>query len=729
MRTQRWFLVPVLFIVACNRGPDGPGQADLDTETASETDTSSPEDSASSTETQTESEPPPDSDTATASDSETDSDSATESETAADGDGPTVVILAPALPADFLSTSIVIDNRITVLCRVTPDPVTLRPINRDSVAITLRTGDITRSTWGHPTDVDSVYAVDIHTEDLPNGPVEIECTATDSAAMSGSDTSSTWLDLGPDIHILSPEPDSRHGAGVDLLFQVSPWPVDEDDPFAEPDFSSLEARLGNTDITDLLEEVETGSGRFRATIDFSDPRFDQPLDGANAIAITVANSRPPAAATRQQLAVFIADSSGPVISVASPAEGELVGGIFPIAVHVSDQSGVDSWSVVAHIAGSIALPLLSSGGSLFFADFDSRLLSPDMVFPSIVIRAEDTTGNESIFGFVVSLDNQPPLLSLDPPYLREARFNSYFNHLECSRRFDPLGGVDPAGLDPHFGDAADDGECVPQLVELRARVEDRGNSATAVSGVDIPMAGVLETSVQLFVLDDEDGALLVDTNDDGYCDDVNPLLAPGTVSMTDDSVVVINLVGLTGRGEADFRPLPEPSTPVQPPFDMSAGSVEADCHAGIEEFAPGPLCATSPGTRIIEGPSGAAAIFTIAPVTASGCFGNPFDSVASNVSDGWACLAVRGTDALGNVGISAPLRLCFDHDGDGAECDLWGTIVDLDLPDCTGTWFDDNTVDADEDCVLREQDIASPPLSPRSWYFEDYPDRQLRHRN
>ena len=65
--------------------------------------------------------------------------------------------------------------------------------------------------------------------------------------------------------------------------------------------------------------------------------------------------------------------------------------------------------------------------------------------------------------------------------------------------------------------------------------------------------------------------------------------------------------------------------------------------------------------------------------------GIQFDSRANNISEGWACIAVKATDNVGNISVSAPLRVCIDYDPfDGnvpPDClDL------LNRPNCTGTW-------------------------------------------
>ncbi len=115
------------------------------------------------------------------------------------------------------------------------------------------------------------------------------------------------------------------------------------------------------------------------------------------------------------------------------------------------------------------------GGDKYSGSFDTRGLPRTMVFPAIVVRAKDSVGNQSSVGELVTLDNVAPIASLDPPMMRESFIDSSTNELVCSSMFDPVG-----------SDAVDDGESVAQLSELRARVEDLGNGATAASGVSIP---------------------------------------------------------------------------------------------------------------------------------------------------------------------------------------------------------------------------------------------------
>jgi hypothetical protein len=93
--------------------------------------------------------------------------------------------------------------------------------------------------------------------------------------------------------------------------------------------------------------------------------------------------------------------------------------------------------------------------------FDTTKLPSYTIFPSISFRAQDILGNESSMGYLVSLDNTPPMMDLDPP----AHFQLIKKDGTCSWPFDPVG-----------PDAIDDGSVVTQLFDIRARIEDMGNT-------------------------------------------------------------------------------------------------------------------------------------------------------------------------------------------------------------------------------------------------------------
>ncbi len=663
-----------------------------------------------------------------------------------DDEGPIVHVTSPTVPSDFTSDQIVTAARFTATCTAAINPGTNSPVDPESVTISALGEGIQFEAYASPTTEDDQYVANLVVADFPNGPLTIRCSASDSAspARRNSAEIQTYLDLGPHILVLNPLDDAYYANQINVSFKVLEYPVDPSDTMAAPDYSSVTASVAGVDLeigTDIAQDPPD-SGTFKGTVTFDDPRFIPTLEGANTLSITAANTRTATAVTRQRDLVFVADSQGPTIAFNSPSPGEFISGIFTLSAEVTDPAGVDPSSVIATIAGTHEFPLLNTGGDNFEGTFDTRKLPSTMVFPTIVLRAQDAVGNQGAAGMLVTLDNQPPILSLDPPNMREYRYSEEIDAYECSWLFDPLGGAfDPLGIDPDFGDAIDDGESVAQLSEIRARVEDRGNQAMASSGVFVPQAGVDPASVELFVLDDEEGALLVDTDGDGYCDEINPLLEPTSVPVANDEAAVIGLASVSPTGSAYYAnpPTDNPETPetevypAQPWFSTTGpeGPEEQggiNCWPGEATEAPGEdMCITVIGNHVIDAEVGTApVIYGIPPFGEYSCLGNAFDSSATNISDGWACLALRATDGLGNVGISAPLRVCFDHDGDQVECPAWGTVTSSGLPDCTGVYDSvTNTTNASVGCALREVDGGANLI--RSWLYEDYPWLQLRN--
>src|SRR5206468_4154599 len=139
---------------------------------------------------------------------------------------------------------------------------------------------------------------------------------------------------------------------------------------------------------------------------------------------------------------------------------------------------------------------------------------------------------------------------------------------ECSQPFSPLG-----------TDAAHEGQVVPQLITLRARIEDRGNLAPGLAVERISL--IDHTSVQMFVIhDDGQTPLAVDTDNDTYCDDVNPLLipTPGPVVMQNEALS-LQMAPMLGTGAPDYQ--------------ASAAAAPPACTGGIGDASatpPKPIC-------------------------------------------------------------------------------------------------------------------------------------------
>ena len=325
---------------------------------------------------------------------------------------------------------------------------------------------------------------------------------------------------------------------------------------------------------------------------------------------------------------------------------------------------------------------------MFSALFDTRRLSACgrngagglcVLWPNLSFRAADLLGNERVAAYDIGIDNQPPQIDLDPPQLRLIKFDEGYR---CSWSFDPLGPF--LGL----GDMPNDGCGVPQVFDLRARVEDQANPATGSKAP--PTALVDRTSVTAYVLDDTNQALVVDLDGDGVCDGVNPLLVPTTMPPAQSNeILAVRLAPVMVQGDGNFTR--DPSVGMEP-------ALASRCVAGKDQNSPAPLCARQELTVAMGYPTAQdtePAIWTIEPVGTNRCVGSQLDTHANRIQEGWACIAVAATDRVGNAGVSHPLRVYVRYRGDQLTVDPRGPSGCGSmappagagaLPDCTGVY-------------------------------------------
>jgi len=371
-----------------------------------------------------------------------------------------------------------------------------------------------------------------------------------------------------------------------------------------------------------------------------------------------------------------ADGTKPTITIVSPIPGSLLAGNLRLVVDVDDDTGISN--VTATIAGAHQIPMMLDSGKRYVGNFDTVTLA-GMVAPTIVVRAVDLGGAMAELGYSIILDNTPPLAAFDPPNVRLSRIAQ--GVLECSTAFDPMG-----------GDTPNDGESVPQLVEHRARVLDLSNTGTVSTPLFIPHAGT--SKVELFVFDDSTKPLVVTSDGDGTCDTINPQIVPATVPMLPSEAAVIELAEISPGGSAYF-----------PPGLTYGGSNAASCSSSMDTVPPAQLCFGESVSAALKVPfTTRGQIYGIPPASTSNCLGFAFDNAASNISDGWACVAVLVEDAIGNRSVSAPLRVCIDKDGNGAEgCGPYGTINPPgERPNCTGTYNASTGQVTNTPCTPRE---------------------------
>ena len=516
-----------------------------------------------------------------------------------------------------------------------------------------------------------------------SGNYELAVTAITSGGAQTKASVQFQIDAGPSIRIDSPVQDRayRGSAPVDVTIG--------DDYFGP--VSEVSMKVGQHTIT-AAGPGGTSGKQYTATLDFAS--YIPALEGEQILTVRAKNRNGIEAVVTRK---FVSDSKGPIISNAKPIDGQLIGNVITISAEVNDPAGVLASSVVAVFANGpgteYTIPMNAPAPGVmppvYSAIFDTRLLpfGENALYPTLSFRASDKLGNESLVGNVLWLDNRPPLAELDPPEMRMLARNEA-SQLACSWPMDPVG-----------PDAVDDLDIVPQVVDVRARVEDQGNEPLSGNPNYIPISGL--DVVQLLVLDDTTRPLVVNTNPvargnkpaDTLCDALNPLLVPTTRPMTSSDALLITMFGIAPAGAPDLTN-----------FGGILIGDDRSCFGGGNSKAPDPICATTyagPKTkwRILErtppmtgppfvsahqdsvtlfpgylgvGASGAPAIWTI-PRQESGaanplCGGTQLDTLANFVNDGWACLAVFASDKLGNKQVSRPMRVCVDKDVDGREC-------------------------------------------------------------
>ena len=596
--------------------------------------------------------------------------------------GPTVDLETPTPATDPVADEVVVGPFASVGCRVARSAgADALPVDPESVVIEMlgAAGEVLASPA--VTAEGDLFRAQLNVAAVPNGPVTFRCTAFDVGAepRCGRDEVATFVDNGPSIELSSPAADSIHRSRILLRYRVEPSPLADGD--SEAEVASHTLVVAGAAITATREGDE-----WVADVDLEDrARFPERLRGAYELAIEATNSRTPEAATRRYAQGFTVDTLGPTIDIVSPSSGELVGGTVVVEATISDESNVDDSSVVLRAAGMDFPMTRVVGTDTFRASFDASVFPTTVVELTLNVTAGDVVGNSRTASLSVKLDAVAPILSLDPPLVREARTQG--GVVLCSALFDPVG-----------ADSAGDGDVVGTTPELRVRAHDLANSSFGGAGTVVFYAGL--DTVDVLVLDDTSVPFLVDQDSDGTCDAINPAVEPDPSDP--GSAVLIQMQAISARGSA-FYGDPDPTMTPSAPAGAYAGGVFGECSPGTATSPPPPICsASSDLIRVIErADSREATIYGKPPISADVCVGDSWDFAGAGVSEGWACVVARGTDELGNVGISPPLRICLT-DGVGPNpCPgpIGTTVPEAMRPSCT--------------------DSCAPPAS-----FADYPSLQ-----
>jgi hypothetical protein len=530
---------------------------------------------------------------------------------------------------------------------------------------------------------DSQYNGRLSLARLKSGEYTITVSAHSTTNVAGSASVDVRLDAGPVITVLSPVPGRHYKQSLLVQFAVEPG------EFAPA--SDVQATIAGTSIV-LMPAGPPN--QYRALVDLTKPIA---LTGDQIFTASAKNAR----GTRTDLPfIFNVDVDGPQITQTTPIPGDIVGGVVRVAARVTDGAGLNDASVQALIGDKttpqLKLALMREGTTdVFSALFDSKVLTACkltsdlcIVRPSISFRAADLLGNDRTVGYEIALDNIPPIADLAPPPIRDSKLDT---GLRCSHSFDPL----DHNTTP--GDAPDDLCQIPQMFDLRARIQDDGNAGFFTK--QIPVSLVDPDATAVYVLDAPTVAgqaqpLVVDTDGDEYCDAVNPKLEPTTLPLTGPrQVLKLRMRPVPPGGKADFA-TPDPALP-------------PECLPGIDLDPPEDLCRGGPQPSLAISYLGTeAAIWSIEPIAPDDpayCFGSQFDALANNVAAvhpadktqpalapaaGWKCIAVVTADMAGNTSTSAPLRVYLDdykYGGSLAFCKAPPANAGP-PPSCTGTY-------------------------------------------
>jgi hypothetical protein len=599
----------------------------------------------------------------------------------------TVTITAPAdgstVPA---STVLNVTATVTVMAHsggTTSDlidtgsvKVTLTPMNS---AAAVSTGQLAGA--GNDT-----YSGTISIGNVPSGSYTLTVTAQSTAGAMNHDTKTLTISGGPTLIVQSPAEGQavNRSVSIEILVDVGA--------------SAPTARLSGNDLTlsgpmtNGMYDVYTAT----ATFDPSKPPGSAPnafaaLTGPQLLDVKETNGT----STSEVQRIFVIDTTGPTISATTPAPGAIVGGVVIVSATVLDPAGVLDSSVTAIIGDANGNPVFSlqlqpQGSGVYSTLFETHNLTQCkpapatdlcIVYPTVSFRASDAAGNESSLGYEFAVDNIPPLSDLSPPKMRQMRLTTL--GYECSALFDPL------GLQQEIGDMPKDGYVVPQVFDLRAKIEDQGNSRA--NGLKIvPIAGIDPNDTNVYILSDTSKALVVDSDGDGYCDEINPNLVPTTGPLTQsDQVLKIRLAGVKPAGSADFY---------QNDYNTADKAIPSPCTAlGSDTIPPKRLCdldGFEQPTIAVGYSENLSAIWGLESIDSARCLGNQLDTKANNIPDGhWICMAVASADLAGSKGVSTPMRVYVKYDDAGpySATPPAGTPAP---PPCTGTYDPTSMEDA-----------------------------------
>ena len=595
---------------------------------------------------------------------------------------PLVTVMSPLDAPDPTSENVLVEGSVAVQCAV-EKAADGDEINPESVQIKLYVDEEVEprlSVKATSTSTEGVYENTLPLSEIPTGVIHVECSAEDASEdkRAGRAFANTFVDHGPTISFLHPSQGNFVAAGdgdgedVRVRVQVEASPLADSDPGAE--VAEVRAWVGGLEIAEVAPSA-TEDNVYTFGVDFNDKAlFKSGIPETFDVRISATNQRSPSAATAiAELSVGV-DQSGPTISLISPAlrrnsQDPIVSGKVDVVVEVVDDLGqVVPGSVVLEINGPGGLEsytTTSRGNDIYETSFQTASYE-GMSKLELNIKAKDSAGYLSTLSQSIYIDTVPPWISLDPLPVREAISittpGPSGNDWRCSGDFDPLG--DEAINDRQITQSR---QFLPRAIVWDRAIE-VGALSQEVGSIDYyaMINGSDDQAVQLYVQQDTAIPLIIDTDGDGLCDAINTEPADAT-----KAPVLIKLEPITPAGTA---PRSISGNPVVTDFtddplvtiDGSAGYFR--CDPDNTTNPPAELCEATTLTRALKHTvvtsSASPVIYAPKPEKEVACVGSKYESPKT----GWICLAVRANDAVGNEGLSEPIRVCVYDSNDPSKC-------------------------------------------------------------
>jgi hypothetical protein len=616
-----------------------------------------------------ESENTPSSDATIDTHSPTDASSPEDSSNPSDHDGdaetaggPVVEILEPTSAEDPNQDTVLTETPITVRCRVTQsDEHDATKVDPSSVAISLVVGTDVVAEKSASTAGNDIFESSFAYSEVENGPLAFRCRANDTSnpPRTSSTEVKTFLDLGPNIEIVTPEANANFALAeqVRIEFRVVPQPLNDAD--TESEIAEVALKVAGVDID--IEEIDSDTGLYRAFVDFADATlFPNTPEGATPITISATNQRTPEAVTRISSYNIVVDGNGPQIVITDPKDGDYVTGEVVLKFTIDDlETSVDNSSVVVTV-NTEAFPydpkgMWSINNDQYVFRFDARNIPGSTSQITINITAKDIVGNSAKgASMILRLDDVPPLIDLDPPMVRERieSGDSYY----CSFAFDPLGPL-----------AVNQNAIVKNMAIFRAIVWDLTSDAPGQTYHYFSL--VNPDTVYLYIQGDTNTPLLIDTDLDGICDELDT-----------SGLRYLKMQALEPKGEPFYGGESSAGYSADEPITPTVAS--SFCEYKDDTTEPNYLCASksSDMTRVIEHwvPGHIPVVYAV-NIDDVACTGGDWE-IGALIQEGPACVAVRAEDNAGNVGISPPLVICYDDPTTKTD---YCTGVDLSTINCT----------------------------------------------